>query len=216
MAAPQTMSASPIANNPAVHAIRLTVVIALAIFAMHIGAPPAAACSCVELTPSEAFERADSVFVGEVDSFKVRSGIFGQSSIDPATANFKVNEVWKGPQQARLTVRTMRSEASCGFEFVEGFRYLVYARDGQTGLCDRTALVGEARDDPAALGDGWLPGPESNDGPYQEPTADGGGPRSSGQSCAAATSRDRRAADLSALGLVAGAVALGIGRRPRL
>ena len=195
---------------------RLTLAVALAAFAVHIGAPSALACSCVELTPAEAFERADSVFLGEVASFEVRRGIFGQSGIDPATVNFKVSEVWKGPQQPTLTVGTVRSEASCGFEFVEGFKYLVYAREGQTGLCDRTALAVQAQDDLAALGDGWRPGPESDGAQRQGPTVGDGRLPPGGTGCGAIGSREPRAADLSVLGLLIGTAILGVRPKRRL
>ncbi len=183
----------------------------------HLNPPTVAACSCVPLTPAQAFERADTVFVGEVTSFKTKSGLFGHSSIDPTTANFKVMEVWKGPRQGTLTIGTVRSEVSCGYEFQEGLRYLVYARDGQTGLCDRTALTIQATEDLAALGDGWKPEPSNET--VRAPTAGpvpGTDSTSSGDSCGAMSHAGSGQFNAALLGVLAGAIALGIGRRRRL
>lgn len=190
--------------------------IAVVAFWLHVSAPSAAACSCVEFSPAQAFERADSVFVGEVVSFNIRSGLFGQSSVDPSTVEFSVSEVWKGPRQETLTIRSVRSEASCGYEFQEGLRYLVYAREGQTGLCDGTSLAFHASEHLAALGDGWIlePATELGSAPVAEPAPDtDSAPR--GNSCGAAADRGGHP-DAAVLGLLLGSLALGIRRWPRL
>lgn len=184
---------------------------------MHFNVPSATACSCVPLTPAQAFERADTVFVGEVTSFKTKSGLFGRSSIDPTTVNFKVMEVWKGPRRGTLTIGTVRSEVSCGYEFQEGLRYLVYARDGRTRLCDRTALTIQATEDLAALGDGWKPEPSNET--VRAPTAEpvhGTDSTSGGDSCNATSRAGSGQFNAAFLGVLAGAIALGIGRRRRL
>ena len=182
---------------------------------LHFNVPPATACSCVALTPAQAFERADTVFVGKVVSFKVRSGLLGQSSVDPASAQFAVEEVWKGPRQETLTIRTVRSEGSCGFNFRDGLTYLVYARDGQTGLCDRTALAIHAVEDLAALGDGWKP--EPSDETVWAPTpevseSDAPGPGGRG-GCNASSTAGRNRTDLAVLASIAGLVALSAWRK---
>ena len=177
---------------------------------------PTHACSCNQITPDEAFDRADSVFVGEVTSYRVRRGIFGWSSIDPTTVKFTVSEVWKGPQQESLTIRSVRSEVSCGFEFKEGLTYLVYAREGRTGLCDRTALTVRAAEDLAALGEGWKPvaAPVPDAAPSNVVPA--GEEPPAGGACRVASGSDARRLDLAPLALLAGVIALGIRRRPRL
>lgn len=196
--------------------IRMAFLMAVAMLLIHVNAEPASACSCVELTPAEAFERADTVFVGEVTAFEVRSGLFGKSSIDPTTVKFAVNEVWKGPRRESITIRTVRSEVSCGFKFDQGLKYLVYARDGQTGLCDRTALTIQASEDLAALGEGWQPGGKS-DGPSDDVTqSKAAEPPPSGAGCAAATADRRQPADLAALALLAGVAILGARPKRRL
>lgn len=185
------------------YATRLILIVALTALWLYAGAGQVSACSCAGFTPAEAFERADSVFVGEVMSSEVKRGFFGQSSIDPVTVEFTVNEVWKGPRQQTITVGTVRSEVSCGFEFVEGLEYLVYARDDQTGLCDRTALAVRASEDLAALGEGWRPAPAP---PEESPAV-------SGSACNAPADAGRNRADLAALFSLAGLAALNAWRK---
>ena len=205
-----------------IHAIRLSLIFALAAFWLHDSAEEATACSCSPVTPAQAFDRADTVFTGSVKSLRVRRGLFGQSSVDPATAEFEVTQVWKGPREETMTIKTVRSEVSCGFEFRQGLEYLVYAREGKTGLCDRTALTLRASDDLSALGEGWKPAPTS-------PTALTGMPtessplsqdiprdRSPGNECGPPSKAGNRRVDVTTLALLIGAFALGIRRRPRL
>ena len=209
------MSSNLQQSNLLIHVAPIVLALALALVTVHFAASPAAACSCAGLTPAQAFERADSVFVGEVTSFKVKSGLFGKSSIDPTTVDFTVMEVWKGPQQRTLTIRTVRSEVSCGYEFVEGLRYLVYARDGQTGLCDRTALTIQAAEELASLGDGWrpepsgetvwAPTPEASASEAPEPDGTGG--------CNASSTAGRSPTDLALLASLAGLVAANAWRK---
>ena len=184
----------------------LAMLLAVAALGLHLSAGPGHACSCMQMTPDEAFERADSVFVGEVTSYRVRRGLFGWSSIDPTTVKFTVSEVWKGPQQDSLTIRTVRSEVSCGFEFKEGLTYLVYAQDGQTGLCDRTALSIRASEDLAALGSGWKPEPAVAS------RSDTPGPDGRG-GCNALSTAGRNRTDLAVLASMAGLVALSAWRK---
>ena len=187
----------------------LALLLGVAALGLHLSAGPGHACSCNQMTPDEAFDRADTVFVGEVTSYRVRRGIFGWSSIDPTTVKFTVSEVWKGPHQESLTIRSVRSEVSCGFEFKEGLTYLVYARDGQTGLCDRTALSIRASEDLAALGSGWKPEP-----PVAS-RSDTPGPDGRG-GCNASSTAGRNRTDLAVLASMAGLVALSAWRKRRL
>jgi hypothetical protein len=106
-------------------------------------AAPACACSCAMGTLDEYVADADAVFVGTVR--EVRPPWYPpwqrvRSSSDPMTAVIEVSEVYKGARVTTWTeVETASSGASCGFEFVEGHRYLVFARhdDGTftTSLC---------------------------------------------------------------------------------
>lgn len=125
---------------------------------------PAHACSCASVPPPEtALRESDAVFSGIVLSVReTRAGVV-RSSADPVEVTFRVTEVWKGVGTDRVTVRTAASTASCGFGFVEGMPYIVYARETNlglsTGLCTRTADLALAADDLAALGKGTVPPP---------------------------------------------------------
>lgn len=127
------------------------------------------ACSCVvPAPPLEAMENSTAVFEGTVISIKKPSGLL-QSSADPEQVTFQVGARWKGEVGEQLTLSTAQSSDSCGFEFTEGERYLVYARgeaDGggekgneesgglTTSLCSRTAEYVHAQEDLNELGPG--------------------------------------------------------------
>jgi hypothetical protein len=115
---------------------------------------PAYACSCMmPPAPQEARDQAQAVFSGTASDV--------QPGKDGVLVTFDVARVWKGPDDARLTLATPASSASCGVEFVPGEEYLVYAfaQDGElsTNLCTRTAPLANAADDITALGEGAAP-----------------------------------------------------------
>lgn len=116
------------------------------------------ACSCAapaggseEESARGAVQGARAVFAGEVDSIERLSLGTVLSSGAPVQVNFDVSRVWKGPGYETLTVETERSEASCGYDFDVGRRYLVYAGDAspsdggsetlQVNLCGATTQV---------------------------------------------------------------------------
>lgn len=57
---------------------------------------------------------------------------------------FWVSEVWKGPVQGFVYVKTRVAEASCGYTFETGRQYLVYATEGAFGYS--TSLCSGNRD----------------------------------------------------------------------
>ncbi len=125
------------------------------------------ACKCVVPgSPSEELEKFDAVFAGKVLSI--------QHSFDPAatspspgdhtTVSFSVNTVWKGTVDSNIDLTTPPTGGSCGFAFVEGEEYIVYAYEGaeqnanlNVSICSRTALLAEAQADRDALGEGYAP-----------------------------------------------------------
>ncbi|WP_052835862.1 hypothetical protein [Thermobacillus composti] len=126
------------------------------------GPTPAHACSCVEIpSPEIALQRSAAVFAGEVLSVRQKGpNLFGGGYAEhPIRVTFRVTETWKGVEADRLTVHT--SMSTCGFDFDEGMRYIVYAYETSeglaTGLCTRTAELAKASDDLAALGKGKVP-----------------------------------------------------------
>lgn len=118
--------------------------------------PPgrAYACSCVMPPPAgQARDEAAALFSGTVSAVGQAATPEGQVAV-----TFDVSEIWAGPVAPSLTLYTSPSSASCGYEFAPGKSYLVYAfpQDGRlaTGLCTRTALLDDAADDLAILGEG--------------------------------------------------------------
>ena len=116
-------------------------------------APSAHACSCMSLTPSEGLTSSYAVFTGEVtDIDKNDSTPFGGREV-----TLRVKEMWKGEPSKELRVHTASSSAACGYGFVKGVTYLVYAvRDEadpmRVSLCSRTAPVEDAKEDLDFLG----------------------------------------------------------------
>ena len=136
----------------------------IAVAALHSSARPAHACSCIPPRPPlEALERADVVFAGDVVSISEPKGLFGSwlaSSTDPVTVEFRVSAVWKGEIYETMVLETAWSSASCGFEFVQGEQYIVYAREGWVSLCSRTKSIDKASEDLLALGESSAPVPK--------------------------------------------------------
>jgi hypothetical protein len=113
-------------------------------------APPAQCCKCVVEGPTpvkEALAQAKAVFVGRV----VESHLINEEYV---LFVFAVDRSWKGAREQRVTLRTGRNEGICGFPFMTGEDYVVYAfgqvneRDPtlETNICTRTHRL--QRDDP--------------------------------------------------------------------
>ena len=113
----------------------------------------ALACTCAQ-PPSvqEGLKLADAVFLGLVERFELADA--------GRIATFRVRRVWKGPESSRVQVTTGGGDGDCGYHFIAGMEYLVYARQGarnilRTNICTRTKRAsGEAVDDLKALGPG--------------------------------------------------------------
>ncbi|MDE2787161.1 MAG: hypothetical protein OXL37_10910 [Chloroflexota bacterium] len=187
-------------------AATVAVVFALGLMALFVLPRPAHACLCAPSgSPTEALAEADAVFAGEVVAIRALGHPpYRLSSADPVAVEFRVSRVWKGPRRETITIETEASGISCGYQFKKERRYIVYAREGKTGMCTRTAPAWMAFADFVALGPGQPP--------ELTPAADTGG----GGACAAAADADDKPMDVAALALLAGVAALGIRRRPRL
>ena len=154
------------ASNSGFILLRAVLIIPLIGLWILVHPEPSYACSCVENgSPIEELANSAAVFMGRVVSVheldpgdSLWGGARHVSSSDPTTIGFAVQTVWKGPLFQTTYLTTHRSEASCGFTFVEGETYIVYSRDGSTvSLCSRTARLSEAMDDLDALGEGYMP-----------------------------------------------------------
>ena len=169
---------------------------------------------CGPLVPlPKSWPESATVFVGKVTSVREFQDPKADtySSTDPTTVEFEIHTAWKGPSYETMSLTTARSDASCGFTFVEGEDYIVYSRDGATvSLCSRTRPVAYAQEDFDELGEGQKPDPGSR-GPTPEPN---GGPSGS-MSCGLASYAGHGPQDASALFMVSGLIWLGLRGRPR-
>jgi hypothetical protein len=132
--------------------MRALVVLVFGLSSWALGAD-AHACSCMKLTPAEGLSSSHAVFTGEVISIaKNEATQFGGLEV-----TLRVGKVWKGDPPAEVKVRTAGSSAACGYPFVEGKTYLVYAVHDEAdplrvSLCSRTALLEDAAEDLEFLG----------------------------------------------------------------
>ena len=104
------------------------------------------ACSCVPNPPVEvAIEQSDAVFTGTVTSSEPPRGGDVMSGVEPVTYTFAVDRVVAGDVGSTVDVTTAAMEASCGIEFREGTRYVVFAMNSEgnleTNLCTRTEQI---------------------------------------------------------------------------
>jgi hypothetical protein len=84
------------------------------------------ACTCLELSPSEAFARATHVFVGTVTGYEpptVLTNSFG----DHGRWTFETSRGWKGEPLEAVPVYSSIDPSSCGSQFEVGREYIVYA-----------------------------------------------------------------------------------------
>src|SRR5438876_1137050 len=111
------------------------------------------ACSCAQQGGAQQAARADVVFRGTVTVIEPPITGLVISSADPISIRFAVDAVYKGMATRTFWVSTERSDASCGFEFLVGRQYTVFARVSgdrvQTDICSGTLRGGL---DPASAG----------------------------------------------------------------
>ena len=107
----------------------------------------------MQLSPSEGLSSSYAVFSGEVtDIGPNETTRFGGLEI-----TFRVERVWKGDANPEIKVHTAGSSAACGYSFVKGTKYLVYAVHDdadpmRVSLCSRTARLDDAKEDLRFLG----------------------------------------------------------------
>ena len=129
----------------------------LGLAAISLTRADAVGCSCL-WTPSvsQALSEAQAVFVGRVVSKRPTTrGTFWETSPGEFAYEFRVERSWKGVTGPSVIILTGAGGGDCGWPFELGGRYLVYAHDSEglrTNICTRTASIGEAGGDLAALG----------------------------------------------------------------
>ncbi|CAM2903118.1 hypothetical protein PASE110613_06865 [Paenibacillus sediminis] len=141
--------------------LKSTIIIALIFILLFGHSTYTSACSCaVSPSVSGEFQMQTAVFSGKVVSIALPNTVM-KSTADPIQVNFEVFEVWKGDVGRKISITTARDSASCGFDFVEGQQYLVYAggepNHPQVLLCGRTIELSAAEEDLHILGKGMAP-----------------------------------------------------------
>ena len=107
----------------------------------------------MQLSPSEGLTSSHAVFTGEVIGIERNEATrFGGLEV-----TLRVQKVWKGESHEEIKVHTAGGSAACGYTFVKGETYLVYAlRDDadpmRVSLCSRTTPIDNAKDDLRFLG----------------------------------------------------------------
>ena len=112
------------------------------------------ACSCVgERPPCEGFGSASAVFIGKVVGAKQQREQRGEdgsiTTYDVGEIYFKVEESFLGVKGARVVIHSGTGGGDCGYWFLRGQRYLVYAYGESsdslgTSICTRTRLLAHA------------------------------------------------------------------------
>ena len=129
---------------------RALLLVLASLFVLLASAARAEACTCMMPgAPCKAFGGATAVFVGTVTDIKTTPRTAGArgAEIDwsPRTVTFSVSEAFSGVEGAEAQVSTGMGGGDCGYSFVKGVSYVVYAHrmggGGQrlvTGICTRT------------------------------------------------------------------------------
>lgn len=151
---------------------RLLVVFTVAIMAsVTLAHPkPAWACSCVfPPTPADALSQWEAVFQGTVVSVaearpwpfvdQIRNWLGLPYVYDYGSRLFsiEVTRSWKGVTTTRVDIRTGYGAGDCGYGFITGIEYVIYAGqtpdgDWGTNICSRTNPTTSAVDDLTYLG----------------------------------------------------------------
>ncbi len=93
----------------------------------------ACACDCATREPAELVRTSAAVFTGTlVSARRLEGDPLGPRP--PIIYTFRADQVYKGQANAVFEVATNADEASCGYHFLTGSRYLVFASTGESGL----------------------------------------------------------------------------------
>ncbi len=117
----------------------------------------ASACICFPTTPKKSFRNSRAVFAGKVIDIMAQSDRNRETSDSLARfkVTFEVSKVWKGQVEQQQVVLSSESSPGCGYSFVKGEEYLVYASGEelaiQTEWCNATKPLANAEADLAVL-----------------------------------------------------------------
>jgi hypothetical protein len=132
-------------------------VVAVFVLALSFREGDALACSCgLASPPCEAAWRADAVIAGVVRSVEVIEHVELGPPHQSRLVKFEVEQSFINGRPGIVELTTGRDSGDCGYEFVAGKRYLVYAsKQGAGGLstssCSRTRPMEAAAEDLAYL-----------------------------------------------------------------
>src|SRR5688500_18806109 len=139
---------------------RITVPLLSAVLIAVVFARPADACSCVGPGPAcQATWDAAAVFVAQVVEVVEAVAAQPQAQIPPTfdalfvkrRVRLRIVETLRGPATSIVDVYTGQGDSDCGYRFVAGRTYLVYASESSgryyTGICQRTRPLDEAAED---------------------------------------------------------------------
>ncbi|MGG2055519.1 hypothetical protein ABFY48_14080 [Lysinibacillus pakistanensis] len=139
-------------------------------FIFMIGSFPSltSACSCADLpSVKEEFELSKAVFSGKVVDIKEKRSLKGYTT---KSVLFEVTNTWKGVEQSQIIITTGQGGGDCGYNFIKGEEYLVYANESimyeakslVSTMCNRTGLLSSSHEDLEILGEGQPPIEEVN------------------------------------------------------
>jgi len=155
----------PMNRTGVLRSVLLAALVATTVGTLLLPTGPVFACSCVPPEPPPtAFAQAKAVFVGTV------TGITGQGLapslvelvrrwLSPSSphafygrrVSVRVTDSWKGVTTANVELQTGYSSADCGYDFIVGNQYVIYAYQGQasleTNICRRTIDVASGASD---------------------------------------------------------------------
>jgi len=106
---------------------------------------PVEACSCIQITVEQSYEKSVAVFLGRVVKTELRNPNRQKSYIlrragDYVVATLEVYKAWKGELDSLVEIKT--GLHNCGIQFASGNTYLVYATKSNneltTGVCHLT------------------------------------------------------------------------------
>lgn len=133
---------------------------AFAFIFIFFGVSISLACSCADFSVREKVRYSESVFTGELVSFKALEQTF--DGFYPDEAVFKVEKQWKGKKQSQITaLAAFDSPGMCGdLPLKVGEKYLIYARKKKGKLliqrdCPLSMSLKYADDEIKKLDDFW-------------------------------------------------------------
>ncbi len=153
------------------NAVRMAICLSLLIGQLALPSP-VSACSCVEPgAPVVEFTQYEAVFTGKVIAVTAKPSpaiallgrLLSRIGQYPTflysdrfwgnDVTFTVNKSWKGVTTTKVTIHTGSGGGDCGYGFIQGDDYLVYAYNAQNGdrlgasICSRTTVVSSAAED---------------------------------------------------------------------